>query len=178
MHILIGMLGSIVTILVLLNRLAQSGIDLAGLNPFLWRRRTKWKQKMQGDPIYLIESPLDATALLATATAKADGDMSSEEKKLLLNLFQSEFKVNKKNAAELLISSAYLLGNGEVIKQNLEKVLSPSLASFTQDQAESATILLDKVCAVDSAAEELKTEFVGNVKEIFSKAFTEKGKWD
>ena len=178
MHIILGMLGTIVTILILLNRLAQSGIDLAGLNPFLWRRRTKWKQKMQGDPIYHIESPLDVTALLATTTAKADGDMSSEEKKLLLNLFQSEFKVNKKNAAELLISSAYLLGNGEVLQQNLRKVLTPSFENFTQDQAESATILLDKVCAAESAAEELKIEFVSNVKKVFSKAFAEKGKWD
>jgi len=43
MHIIIAFLGTIVTILVLLDRLAQAGISLGGLNPFLWRRRRKWK---------------------------------------------------------------------------------------------------------------------------------------
>jgi len=103
MHIILPLLGTIVTILVLLNRLAQAGISLGGLNPFLWRRRQKWKKQYEGNPIYQIDSPLDLAALLATATAKADGDMSSDEKKTLLDLFQKEFNVDKKGAAELLI---------------------------------------------------------------------------
>ncbi len=45
MHVIIGVLGSIITILILLNRLAEAGIDLGGLNPFLWKRRRQWKQK-------------------------------------------------------------------------------------------------------------------------------------
>jgi len=178
MHIILGVLGSVVTILVLLNRLAEAGIDLAGLNPFLWKRRKKWKQKMQGNPIYHVESPLDLTALLATATAKADGDMSSEEKKMLLSLFQNEFSMNKKDAASLLISSAYLLGNGEELSNNLEKVVRPSLNNFTETQAKSALTLLEKVCSVDSSAIELKREFVANVDNIISKKFMKKGKWD
>jgi len=34
MHIILGVLGAIVTILVLLNRLADAGIDVGWLNPF------------------------------------------------------------------------------------------------------------------------------------------------
>ena len=37
MHIILGVLGAVITILILLNRLAEAGIDLGGLNPFLWR---------------------------------------------------------------------------------------------------------------------------------------------
>ena len=33
MHVLLGILGSIITILILLKRLADAGIDLAGLQP-------------------------------------------------------------------------------------------------------------------------------------------------
>jgi len=47
MHFILGLLGTIVTILILLNRLADAGIDLGGLNPFLWHRRRKWR-KMSG----------------------------------------------------------------------------------------------------------------------------------
>lgn len=178
MHIILGVLGTIITILILLNRLAEAGIDLGGLNPFLWRRRKKWQKKFEGNPIYQIDSPLDITALLATATAKSDGDMSSEEKKTLLNLFQKEFNMSKKQAAELLIASAYILGNGEELRTNLEKVINTSLSNFTQVQAAAATSLLDEVCSTDSSVEELKHEFVERVKIIMDKHFQPKGKWD
>ena len=55
MHIILGMLGTIVTILILLNRLAEAGIDIGGLNPFLWNRRRKWKKMYQGNPVFKIE---------------------------------------------------------------------------------------------------------------------------
>ena len=102
MHIIISLLGTIITILILLNRLAEAGISLGGLNPFLWRRRQKWKKQYEGNPIYQIDSPLDLAALLATATAKADGDMSSDEKKALLDLFQNEFNVDRKGLQNCL----------------------------------------------------------------------------
>ena len=67
MHVLLGILGSIITILILLKRLADSGIDLAGLNPFLWHRRRKWRMKVEGNPIHAISSPMELTALLRAA---------------------------------------------------------------------------------------------------------------
>lgn len=176
MHIVLGILGTIVTILILLNRLAEAGIDLGGLNPFLWQRRRRWRKKLEGNPIYHVDSPMDATALLATATAKMDGDLSSDEKRMLLSAFAEEFEVSKRDAAGLLISSAHLLGDGEALRNNLEKVLQPSLESFTEDQAGSAIGLLNKVCEIDPAENELKRELVEQVEGIFSRRFT-KRKW-
>ena len=177
MHIILGILGAVITILILMNRLAEAGIDLGGLNPFLWRRRRRWQRKLEGNPIFQIESPLDVTALLATATVKSDGDMSSEEKKALLSLFQSEFNMGKKDAAELLIASSYLLGSGEELRANLEKVINPSLPSFTPEQAKSAISLLDQICDIECSGGELKREFVNQVKTILHKPFQPKGIW-
>lgn len=39
MHIVLAVLGSLVTILILLNRLKGLGIDFGWLNPFTWHRR-------------------------------------------------------------------------------------------------------------------------------------------
>lgn len=178
MHIILGLLGSIITILILLNRLAEAGIDLRGLNPFLWHRRRQWQKKFEGNPIYHIESPLDLTALLATATAKLDGDMSSEEKNALLTLFQKEFNLNKKGAAELLLASAYLLGKGEELYANLDKVIKPSLEKFTPEQAEAASNLLDEVARIDSVGAELKHEFVTKIKTQLKQPFQAKGTWN
>lgn len=177
MHIVLGILGTIVTILVLLNQLAQNGIDLGGLNPFLWRRRRRWQKQLEGNPVYRLESPLDVTALLVTAVAKCDGDMSSDEKRLILDLFRTEFRQSKKEAAELLIASAYLLGNGEELRANLEKVLKPSLENFTKEQAQAAMALLAKVSDVDPAEYELKHELVGRIGKILQPQTQAPPKW-
>lgn len=145
MHIVLGLLGTIVTILILLNRLAEAGIDLGGLNPFLWSRRRKWRNKYEGNPVHCIENPMDATAILMVAVAKADGDISKEEKSLLLQLFEDEFNLDKKDAAGLLISSAHLLGDGTDVRDNIEKFLQASKEGFSEDKAASAIDLISRV---------------------------------
>jgi len=178
MHIVMAFLGIVVAILVLLNRLAEAGIDLRGLNPFLWRRRRQWQKRIEGNPIFLIEQPLELTGLLGTALIKADGDMSSEEKSHLLSLFQEEFKMNKKEAAELLLSSSYLLGKGDEIKESLEKIIQPSLNNFTEAQAKSAIQLLEKICDTDTVGSNIKSELTEKVKTVFHSHFTtQNSKW-
>lgn len=145
MHIILGVLGTIITILVLLNRLADAGIDLGGLNPFSWNRRRKWRKKYEGNPILKMENPMDATAILMVAVVKANGDMTKEDKSLLLNLFENEFYLAKKDAAGLLISSVHLLGDGLEVRGKIKSFLSPSKKFFTEDQAKSAISLITKV---------------------------------
>ena len=64
MHIIISLLGTIITVLVLLNRLAQAGISLGGLNPFLWKRRQKWKKQYEGNPISVSYTHLTLPTIL------------------------------------------------------------------------------------------------------------------
>jgi len=178
MHILLGILGTIVTILILLNRLAEAGIDLWGLNPFLRRRRREWQKKLEGNPVYHVDSPMEATALLMTAIVKVDGDISSEEKRALLSSFHNEFHLSKRDAAGLLNSSAFLLGKGEEVRTGLEKVMEPSLGNFTEEQAKSALELLENLCEVGpSSGNALKREFVERVRQIFDGHFEPQGKW-
>ncbi|MFK8082826.1 MAG: hypothetical protein AB8B97_21310 [Granulosicoccus sp.] len=178
MHIILGLLGGLVTVLVLLNRLAEAGISLGGLNPFLWHRRRKWQQQQTGNPIFHIDHPMDATALVLTAAAKVDGDLSSEQKNFLIESFEQEFKLSKKEAAALSISSAYLLGAGDAIEGKLEKVLAPSLPNFNQAQADSAISLLDRLCALDASPNPLRQKFVEATTDLLRKQFEPKEKWD
>ena len=177
MHIVLGVLGTIVTILVLLNRLAEAGIDLGGLNPFLWQRRKKWKKKYEGNPIYKIESPMDATAILMVAISKADGDLAKEDKQKLLSLFESEFKLPKKDAAGLLISSAHLLGDGSELRNNVKKFLAPSIEAFSNEQMESAVVLLDQTVGPESSAHPSQVEIFEAAKTEFGKKIVEPSKW-
>lgn len=141
----IAVLGAIVSILILLNRLAEAGIDLGGLNPFLWGRRRKWKKQYEGDPVFKVKNPMEATALLMVGVAKSQGDMTRENKRNILSLFESEFKLSKKDAVSLLIASTHLHGSGEEFRKDVNKILKPSLESFSETQAESAMKLVTSV---------------------------------
>ncbi len=177
MHVVLGALGTLVTILWLLYRLADMGIDLGGLNPFLWQRRRGWKKRHDANPIYKIDSPLEATALLMIAVAKADGDMCSEEKTELLRLFAEEFHMSSREAAGLLISSSYLLRKGDEVRENLKQVLKPSLPNFTPGQARSALDLLTQVSQVAGPASELQEQLITSTNQLLNAKVAENGKW-
>lgn len=168
MHIILGFLGSVVTILWLLHRLAEMGIDLGGLNPWLWQRRRKWKQRYEGNPIYSLEDPMDVTGLLIAAVAKADGDMTSEEKKAILKLFEERFHLSKTDAAGLLVSSTYLLKDGEALRSNVDKVLAPSLDSFSTSQAESAISMLNEIAHVGGDPTEPQAQLLSEASRVLS----------
>ena len=98
MHVIIGFLGSLVTILWLLHRLAEMGIDLGGLNPWFWYRRRKWRGKYEGDPINAVEDPMEIGALVVVAMAKVAGDITAEQKKVILSEFGNSFSLGDKEA--------------------------------------------------------------------------------
>lgn len=164
MHIVIAALGSLVTILWLLHRLAEMGIDLGGLNPWAWRRRRRWRASYEANPIYAITSPMELTAVLVAATAKADGDMSLDEKRAILSLFEREFHLSERDAAGLLTSSTHLLGTGSEVRERLGDVIGPSKASFTEAQARSACAMLEEIAEVGGSPSALQAEILERVR--------------
>lgn len=177
MHIILGLLGTIVTILVLIRRLDDAGIDLTWLNPFSWFRRKQWSNKYQQNLVYSLEQPMDVAALLATSVAKIDGEISKEEKATLLKLFQSEFNRTEKEASDLLMSSIYIFGEGSDAIESPKKVMKKSLQNFTIDQASSVMTLLKTVQELDSVNATEKERFVQQVNSVFSKQFAQDDKW-
>ena len=73
MHIILGILGSIITILVLTKQLSRLGIDITWLNPFAWARRKKWQKQYHADPAFSLDGPMEAVAGLLYVMAKCSG---------------------------------------------------------------------------------------------------------
>lgn len=176
MHILLGLLGTIVTILFLLSRLADAGISLGGLNPFLWRRRRAWRQKFEANPLFSLDDPVEIAAILALATAKADGDMSAAERHALLAEFEHTFALNPRQAAELLTATAHLLGDGQILREHLDAVLADS-KRFSDAQRSSAMALLERIASVDGAPSALQREFIERVRAQLAPQPAPKGTW-
>jgi hypothetical protein len=177
MPILLGMLTSVVTILWILYRLAEMGITLGGLNPWAWRRRRAWRQKYEADPLFSLVEPLDVTALLAVATAKADGDMSAAERQALLAEFEKTFAMNARKASELLTASVHLLGDGAALRDKLEELLARCGERFSDAQRESALELLDRVAGAGGRASAQQLELVARVRAALQPELARKGTW-
>lgn len=177
MHFILGLLGAIVTILVLFKRLSDAGIDITWLNPFAWQRRREWKKKYQGKAIFSLTDPLEVAALLATTTAKIDGDLSLEEKTVLLALFQSEFHKTEKEASDLLMSSIYLFGDGGDAIAKPDKILHNAIGSFNQEKARSVMALLNAIKTIDARNQASKAAYVDKIEARFDAHFKSDDQW-
>jgi uncharacterized tellurite resistance protein B-like protein len=161
MHIIIGLLTALATLLYALERL---GVDLGWFNPWAWKRRRAWLKQSTGNPAYGLDRPIDAIALIAIAAAKIDGDLSIEEKDALNKIFKDTFNMSEKDASQLIVASVYLLGSGEDVFSHPEKVLRLSLEKFSKEQKQSSLELLSSIIHVGGSPSQLQMDFFSRVK--------------
>jgi uncharacterized tellurite resistance protein B-like protein len=174
MHIILGALGLVVTILVLLKRLQDGGIDIGWLNPFSWMRRRKFRKQYEASPVYTLESPMDVAALFLVAIAKTDGEMSKEQKARILQLFETEFKLSHKEAKSLLGSSVHLYGRGDEVTSKLEAVIARSRESFSKDNVESVKYMLGEVSKAEGEATPEQYKLIKEIEAVLPKFETTK----
>ena len=174
MHILLGLLGTIITILYLLDRL---GVDLGGLNPFNWRRRRAWAAKYESDPIYSVEDPVQVAALLIIGAVKIDGDLSVEQKKVILSQFESNFSLDSRAASQLLGSAAHLLGAPQVIDSQLNGVAEKNKDLFSGDQAESMIQMMVEVVSAEGDPSAKQNEYLESIRSLLVSTGKREGTW-
>jgi hypothetical protein len=171
MHIILGALGAIVTILILLNRLSSNGIDIGWLNPFAWKRRRDWAKKYHSNPVYSLEHPMEVTGLLMVALAKGDGDMTLEQKHEIKDKFKEVFHLSDENATALITSSVFLLKENLSVVKNMSKLLEPSIAKFSVDQAKSACNMLEHISTFDGPPNSFQQEVISLFRGSFQTHF-------
>ena len=177
MHIVLGALGLIVTILILLNRLSNIGIDIGWLDPFKWNRRRKWRQAYHANPVFDIEDPMKSTACLMYTMSKCSGDISREEKAIILGIFKDVFKLTDREATDLLSTCSYLVKDADLIKNNLSNFLRPSIDNFAEEQKQSAYLLIEKVAFCEGQPNEKQSELLNQIKEAFKPKKEQFRKW-
>lgn len=166
MHVILGALGLIVTILVLIHRFSDAGIDIGWLDPFKWNRRRKWKQAYHANPVFAIDDPMKSTAGLMYTMAKCSGDISREEKACILSIFKEVFKLTDREATELLSTCSYYIKDEDVVKNNLLKFLNPSINNFAEEQKQSAFSIIEKVAFCEGQPNEKQAELLAQIKDV------------
>lgn len=177
MHIVLGALAAIVTILVLLSRLADAGIYLGGLNPFLWKRRRAWRQKLQGNPIHTLQDPKDIAGLLVVGLAKLGGDISTEEKQAVLREFDATLMLGRRGATELLGSSAFLLGDTREFQEHLDRILDNAREKLSPAQTESVLAIMGRIAAVAGTPSEQQSRLLESARAKLGPAPAPRGTW-
>lgn len=170
MHIILGILGTIVTILVLVNRLNNSGIDLGWLNPFSWAHRRRWRKKYHADPAFSITSPMESAAGLMYVAAKLSGEMTREEKAFLINTFETKFNLTNQQATDLLSSCSFIIKDEDEILNKLDKYLEPSKEDYSPEQINSTLELIDSVIKLNDAPSEKQKMLLNRLTNSFRRS--------
>lgn len=177
MHIIIAVLGSIVTILILFNRLKSLGIDLEWLNPFTWYRRRQWRQKVHQNPVYCMDQPMEAVAGLLYTAAKCSGDITQEHKNKMLSIFETDFELDDKKAVELLSSSSFLIKDEDDVALHLKKFLAPSIEKFSPNQLTETLKMVDAIIQVDAQPSAKQIQLQQQLQELLSSKPNDGDKW-
>ena len=154
----------------LLHRLKDAGIDIGWLNPFHWQHRRAWRKKVHADPLFSIANSMESAA-------KLSGDISKEQKSVLLDIYESDFKLSSGEAVELLSSNAYLIKDEERIYNDLEKFIGPSRENFSESQVSSTLNLLVRVLEVEERISDKQLEFQKRVEKALQPEIKQSANW-
>ena len=94
---------------------------------------------------------MDVAALLLLGVAKADGAITSDQKRELLAMFQSEFSISRDEASDLLLASSHLIRDEIYLVDRLDKILARSADRFEADAIGSLLGMMRKVAALDGS---------------------------
>ena len=178
MHIVLGVLSAVAGVIWALVALQRSGFSASSLNPFLWYRRTRWRNKYDTHPLYTLEDPMDVAAVLILGTAKCEGEISSEQKRAIMDLFEKNFKLDSDAASDLLLASAHLIRDEVYLLDRLDRILERSGIRFSQAQAGSLLAMMTQIGSLESALNEEQRKLIAATEHDFETLFSRKRQWN
>lgn len=161
-----------------LSSLQRSGFHLSSLNPFLAYRRWQWTRTHGGRALYKLDRPMDVAAVLLLGVAKADGEITSDQKKELLAMFQGEFGISRDEASDLLLASSHLIRDEIYLVDNLDKVLARSAQQFEPEAIASLVAMMRKVAVLDGSINAEQQKLIDATEAFFAaRRARSTGKW-
>lgn len=177
MHIIIGLLTAIAGLIWALHSLQNSGVDLNSFNPFTWARRRRWQKTYGLKPLYNLRDSMDVAAVVVVGLLKQEGEISKEQKAFVLQLFQDEFRLDASKAAELFVSSTYLIKDELDFASCINKIFESTKQYFTAPQAESLMLMMEKTARLEGEATKNQMSIMQQVGRELNQLQGQSGKW-
>ena len=177
MHILIAFIATLSGLIWALWRLQQSGVDLNAFNPFYWKRRRAWAQKVGVKPRHQLDKPMEAAAALLLGAVKTEGEISREQKQSLISLFEKEFRLSSSAARDLFSATAFMLQDVMDMAAEVRPILSPCLEKFTVEQKQSVLDMLHTACTMDGDLNQQQHGIIDATTKVFQVTSEEPNQW-
>lgn len=177
MHIVIGLITAIAGFIWALHSLQNAGVDLNAFNPFTWARRRKWEKQLGTKPIHALQDSMEAAALLVVSIAKSEGEITRETKMEILELFESEFGINRSKAISLFSASTFMLKDTINIDAEVVHILSPSKSEFDESHALKLVEMMTKVATKENEATTNQRNIINAVVKEFKLKEDKDSKW-
>jgi uncharacterized tellurite resistance protein B-like protein len=177
MHIVIAAITALAGLLWAINSLMRSGFSLSALDPFAAYRRWQWRRQYGMKPIYRLDRPMDVAAVLLLGIAKADGDITSDQKRELQSIFQTEFEISRDEAADLLLASSHLIRDEIYIVDHLDKILERSAPKFEPQNVSTLLRHMRRLAAMDGSINAEQAKLIDATERYFSSKQQPAGKW-
>jgi hypothetical protein len=163
----------------LIYAIQRAGFRLDALNPFAWYRRSQWLKVYREKPIYNLDEPIDVAALLLLGVVKCEGEISAEQKRELLSIFEHNFHLSNANASDLLLASSHLIRNEIYIADALPKILQKSAHQITENQVQSMLTLMNQMGTLESPLNVEQQKLITGVENFYNKRKANKSidKW-
>ncbi|MDC0598621.1 TerB family tellurite resistance protein [Gammaproteobacteria bacterium] len=174
MHILIGLLTAIASLIWALNRF---GVDVNSFNPFHWHRRNKWKKQFDTKPLHLLKKPIEAAAVLLIGTVNAEGLISREQKAEVMKVFTDEFQQDQSTATDLFVSGTFMLKDVIDVAAEVPHILAPNKEFFTQEQSQSLLKVLSRMASLEGEMTQAQKDIVDAVETELLREKIVPGKW-
>jgi uncharacterized tellurite resistance protein B-like protein len=177
MHIVIAVITAVAGLFWALTSLRNSGFQFSSLNPFLAIRRWRWSRDFGAKPLYKLDRPMDAAAVLLVAMAKADGLISAEQKQTILSLFERHFEISASEASALFAASSHLLRDELSIVAGVPHILERSAARFEPNQVTELLAMMRKIAALDGSINTEQQELLSATERYFANLQAPQQKW-
>jgi len=177
MHIVIAVITAVGGLFWALTALRNSGFQFSSLNPFLAIRRWRWSTDYGAKPLYKLDRPMDAAAVLLVAMAKADGIMSAEQKRELLALFGRRFEISTSDASQLLAATTHLLRNELSIVTQVPRIMERSAARFEAHQVAELLSMMRTIAVMDGSINTEQQQLLDVTEQYFASLNAPQQKW-
>lgn len=174
MHILIGLITAIVSLLWALDRF---GVDIHSLNPFLWHRRRQWRKRLTTKPLHTLSKPIEAAAVLIVGIAQSEGLVSREQKAEIINIFKNDLNQGAASAHDMFGAAAFLTKDTVDIASEVPHILAPNKALFTEQQARILVEVLTRVASLEGGITQAQERIIRAVEKELLHDKVKPGEW-
>ena len=168
MHIILAVLSVLVYSLWLMESLRRNGFKLSSFNPFAAYRRRQWMKQRHANPLCSLDDPCDITTVLLLSLAKSTGEITREQKNLIIATLRTYFKLDDKAAQDYFVHNSFHMRDTIDILGILEKVVQPFIGKCTEGQMVSLEEMMRHVAtdAGQATPNEYQTALITKTMEI------------